>query len=242
LSRSDVWDAAVRAYWTGRDLQTEKQIQSGKIDAGTRGAMTGGQHMHALEDAVAEIFREDPDIGAKLEIHSKGKHKLPGYYRRAKDWDLVVLYRGALVAAIEMKSQPTSFSRNFNNRVEEAIGNTADLWKTFQDDRLGPIKPWLGFVILAGRIDESTKTLGNARALFPVDNIFTNTSYIDRYRLLLDRLSKAGQYDAGVVVESEPGQGIYAEPVQALSFANLEAAIAGRLAYIKALPDAAFKP
>jgi type II restriction enzyme len=36
------YDAAVRAFWAGRDLQTQKQIDSGKIDAGTRGSVTGG--------------------------------------------------------------------------------------------------------------------------------------------------------------------------------------------------------
>ena len=45
---------------------------------------------------------------------------------------------------------------------------------------------------------------------------------------------------AALVAASARGQGVLDEPVFDLSFANLEAAILGRLVYIKALPDEAF--
>ncbi|TCM33223.1 PaeR7I family type II restriction endonuclease [Kribbella sp. VKM Ac-2568] len=51
---------------------------------------------------------------------------LPGFYRRAKEWDIVT-YRGILVAAVECKSQVGSFGNNFNNRTEEAIGNAVSI-------------------------------------------------------------------------------------------------------------------
>jgi hypothetical protein len=51
---------------------------------------------------------------------------LPGYYRPSKEWDLVVVCENDLVAAIEVKSQVRSFGNNFNNRVEEALGNATD--------------------------------------------------------------------------------------------------------------------
>lgn len=47
------YDAAIRAFWAGRDLQTQKQIESGKIDAGTRGSVTGGLHLSALQELIA---------------------------------------------------------------------------------------------------------------------------------------------------------------------------------------------
>src|SRR5690348_12300179 len=96
------YDAAVRAFWTGRDLQTQKQIESGKIDAGTRGSVTGGLHLTALQDLIAAQFAPLLPLGA--EIRKDGVIPLPGYYRRAKNWDIVVTWRGALVAAIECKS------------------------------------------------------------------------------------------------------------------------------------------
>ena len=41
---------------------------------------------------------------------------LPGYFRPTKLWDLLVTYKGQLIAAIELKSHVgPSFGNNFNN-------------------------------------------------------------------------------------------------------------------------------
>jgi hypothetical protein len=40
---------AVQSYWDARGKNKEKQLQSGKIDAGTRGEVTGGTQMGGLE-------------------------------------------------------------------------------------------------------------------------------------------------------------------------------------------------
>ena len=59
--------------------------------------------------------------------------ELPGFYRPTKKWDLVVVRDGRLCAAIEMKSQVgPSFGNNFNNRTEEAVGSSVDLWRAYQ--------------------------------------------------------------------------------------------------------------
>jgi restriction endonuclease XhoI-like protein len=49
---------AVQSYWDARAKNKEKQLQSGKIDAGTRGEVTGGTQMGALEVLVADILCE----------------------------------------------------------------------------------------------------------------------------------------------------------------------------------------
>ena len=82
------YDAAVRAFWAGRDLQTQRQIESGRVDAGTRGSVTGGQHLTALQDLIAAQFAPLLEIGAT--IRKDGIIPLPGYYRRTKNWDIVV--------------------------------------------------------------------------------------------------------------------------------------------------------
>lgn len=233
------WDAAVRAFWTGRQLQAQKQIDAGKTDTGTRGAVTGGKHLEPMQEAVADLFRNAE--GITFDIRSSGKLTLPGYYRRTKDWDLIVLYRGVLVAAVEFKSQVGSFGNNFNNRTEESIGNAADIWRAYQEGYLGPIKPWIGFVMLLEKAPVSTALQKAAPALFPTDPIFDNTSYLDRYRILLRRLVRDQQYDAAVVAATEPGNGIYDEPDFELSFANLGAAIKARIEYVRNLPPDAFQ-
>ncbi|MFT4200497.1 PaeR7I family type II restriction endonuclease [Gordonia sp. (in: high G+C Gram-positive bacteria)] len=229
------FDSAIQAFWTGRDLQAQKQIESGKVDAGTRGAVTGGGHLQPMQDAVAELF-EDPDLGDELVIRQKGKITLPGYYRRSKDWDLVVQYKDALVAAIEFKSQVgPSFGNNFNNRTEESLGNAVDIWRATEEGLLGPVRPWLAFVMVIEHADKSSQPLTNPRLLYPADPIFTDTSYIDRYRIMLRRQVRERLYDAAAVVATEKGGGVHSDPEPELSLNNLAAAIAGRMAYIKAL-------
>lgn len=150
-----------------------------------------------------------------------------------------MLYRGVLVAAIELKSQVGSFGNNFNNRTEEAIGNAADIWRAYEEGFFGHIRPWLGFVMVLEKAKGSTTPLGDSGALFATDPIFHNTGYLDRYRILMQRLVREKQYDAAVVVAAK-GEETIDEPVFDLSFANFEAAIAARIAYMKALPDDAF--
>jgi len=53
-----------------------------KIDAGTRGEVTGGSQMGAMEVLVADILC---DAGLKkLDIKTRTSLELPGYYRSEK--------------------------------------------------------------------------------------------------------------------------------------------------------------
>ncbi|WIY84019.1 PaeR7I family type II restriction endonuclease [Propionimicrobium sp. PCR01-08-3] len=232
------WNAPIELFWDVRHQQTQRQVDAGLVDAGTRGSVTGGKHMDPLTQSVADLFRSDPAL--HVDVRYGGRVSLPGYYRRTKDWDLVVLYRSALVAAIEFKSQVGSFGNNFNNRSEEAIGNAADIWRAYEEGVFGPVRPWLGFVMLVEDAKRSTTPLGNPPALFSTDEVFRDTSYLDRYRILMQRLVRQKQYDAAVVASTRQGEGVIDEPVFDLSFANFEAAVIARPAYIKALPETAF--
>ena len=232
------WKTPIDLFWAVRDQQTQRQIEAGVVDAGTRGSVTGGKHMDALTEAVAALFRGDP--GLLVEVRHGGRISLPGYYRRTKDWDLVVTYRGALVAAVELKSQVGSFGNNFNNRSEEAIGNAVDIWRAYEEGYFGDVRPWLGFVMVLEKTKRSTEPLGDPAATFPTDPVFDGTGYLDRYRILMRRLVREKQYDAAVVVATAQGETAIEEPAFDLSFTNFEAAITSRLAYIKALPDHAF--
>lgn len=99
-----LWSAGIRGYWENLDLQQAKQGKStGVKDSGRRSAVTGGKQMDALQDVVAGLWKSDPDIS--FEVRTKAHNQLPAYFRAAKNWDLIVLHRGALVAAMEFKSQ-----------------------------------------------------------------------------------------------------------------------------------------
>jgi len=228
------YDAAVKAFWAGRDLQTQKQAETGKIDAGTRGSVTGGLHLNALQELIAREFSPLADLGTT--VRQTGNIPLPGYYRRTKNWDIVVTYKDILVAAIECKSQVGSFGNNFNNRTEEAIGNAVDLWRAYEAGLVGTTKPWLGFVFVFEHAPRSTAPVHDqGKPLYRTDPVFDNSSYTTRYQVLFQRLVRERLYDAACLISTVNGEGIYDEPMPEVSTRNLTAAIAGRVAYIKGL-------
>lgn len=229
------FEAAIRSYWQVRDTQAAKQVAAGKTDAGTRGSVTGGGHLNEVAKLLEGIFIENgfpPNS-----IRRTSNIELPGYYRPTKKWDLVVIDDGRLIAAIELKSQVgPSFGNNFNNRTEEAIGNAVDVWRAYEEGTFGGVRPWLGYVFVLEEAPGSTAPVRVAKTVFPVEQVFDNTSYKDRYRILCRRLVRERLYDAACFVTSSRilDQPID-EPDPELSFNALTAAIAGRAAFIKAL-------
>jgi hypothetical protein len=229
------FEQAVRSYWTVRDSQAAKQLASGKVDAGTRGAATGGAHLDALGQLLEDVF-----VGAgfpKSAVRRSTGIELPGFYRPTKKWDLVVIDQDRLVAAIELKSQVgPSFGNNFNNRIEEALGSATDVWEAYEKGTFGKVRPWLGYLFLLEESTKSTSPVRLARTVFPVDPVFEKTSYKDRYRILCQRLVRERLYDAVCFATSskDPKQPIN-QPEAEVGFDNFVAAIAGRAAYIKAL-------
>lgn len=189
------FQAAVQHFWEARDAQKQKQVESGRIDAGTRGAVTGGTQMGALEVLVADLLIE---AGLnQLDIKTRTALELPGYYRPEKKWDLIVVASGQLVCAIEFKSQVgPSFGNNFNNRVEEAVGSASDIWVAFREGRLGPVRPFLGYLFLLEDCPQVHSPVRSAEPYFAIDPVFKGASYSKRYELLCQRLVLERLYDA----------------------------------------------
>lgn len=227
--------SAVEDFWNGRLNQADKQRLSGRIDAGARGAVTGGGHLDGIRDLIAELF-VDAGLPA-TSIRRKAGIVLPGFYRPTKEWDLLVVQDDVLVAAIELKSQVgPSFSNNFNNRIEEAIGNAVDVWRAYEEGTFGAVRPWLGYVFLLEEAVKSTSKVALPSTVYPVESVFEDTSYKDRYGIFCDRLVKERMYDATWFFTATSA-GLVDEPRIGLSFANFAAAIAGRCAYIKTLSE-----
>lgn len=222
------FEVAVRRYWVVREGQAQKQRETGRVDAGLRGAVTGGAHMDAMAELMESIFI---DAGFAPSSISRGSAiELPGYFRPEKKWDLVVVHGDALAAAIEFKSQVgPSFGNNYNNRTEEAIGNATDIWTAYREGRFGTVRPWLGYLFLLEEAPSSTRPVRVKQPFFEVDPIFIDASYKKRYEILCRRLVLERLYDAACFVSAsaDPSSPIY-EPSSDLSFMAFARAIRAR--------------
>ena len=90
---------AVALYWNSRSGQATKQKSSGKItDYGTRSEVTGGQHLNAFVDLLCDLIRKAGFSDAELRF--KSGVEIPGFYRPTKKWDVVVVRKDRLCAAM----------------------------------------------------------------------------------------------------------------------------------------------
>ena len=225
---SVLFQQAVQSFWNTRDEQLQRQVENGRTDAGTRGAVTGGGQMSALGELVVELLSE---TGLnRLHIHTRQALELPGYYRPEKKWDLLVVADGQLVAAMEFKSQVgPSFGNNFNNRVEEALGSATDIWTAYREGRLGTgPRPFLGYFFLLEDCERVRVPVKNAEPYFPVDPAFKGSSYSQRYELLCRRLVLERLYDAAclTLATNAPTTQV-SHPADDLSFQRFVAELRG---------------
>jgi hypothetical protein len=224
------FEKAVRTYWNVRARQAAKQLKAGTVDAGSRGAVTGGAHMNAMAELMESIFI---DAGFPASSIKRGSAiELPGYFRPEKKWDLVVVHGDTLAAAIEFKSQVgPSFGNNYNNRTEEAIGNAVDIWTAYREGRFGTARPWLGYLFLLEEAPGSTRPVKANEPFFKIDDEFRGASYKRRYEILCRRLLLERLYDAACFVTSKASvRTRVIEPAADLSFEAFARAIRARAA------------
>jgi len=233
---------AVQSYWSARAKNKEKQVSFGKIDAGTRGEVTGGTQMGALEILVADILC---DAGlARLDVRTRTALELPGYFRATKKWDLIVVSEDKLVLAMEFKSQAgKSIGNNVNNRSEEAVGSAKDIWTAFREGRFGDTPPpFLGYFFLLEDRDNVKRPVRNKEPYFSVDPIFRGASpklkngctqyegisYSRRYELLCRRLVLERLYtSACFLMATNERKTKITQPAADLNFHRFAAALRG---------------
>jgi hypothetical protein len=222
---------AIIQFWTTLGSQSERQggAEVDK-DRGDRSAVTGGKHLDGFRELVAALLEE-----AELQratIYWRKKTELPGWYRAEKNWDLLVIADGKLVAIVEFKSQVGSFGNNFNNRTEEALGNATDLWAAFEEGAFRPSeRPWLGYLMLLEDAPGSNSPVKAKEPHFKVFSEFKDASYAERYNQLLTKLVRKRLYDAGCFLMSSKkggGRGQYREPNAELGFRNFVTSLLSR--------------
>lgn len=199
---------AVRAFWRSRRDASSKQASTGKRDQGERAGVTSGKNLDGFVALVLDIVRANGL--AQAEIHrERAVLALPGYFRPTKLWDLLLVHRSQLVAAIELKSHVgPSFGNNFNSRAEEAIGTAHDFWTAYREGAFGKQpRPFVGWLMLVEDAPRSRTAVKDRSSHFPVFTEFQGASYLKRYELLCQRLVQEQLYTTATVLSS-PREGI----------------------------------
>jgi len=214
---------AVRQFWKTLETQALKQANTGdSVDYGRRGSVTGGAQMDGFCLQITKLLTGS---GVKPESACTKRRTtdLPGFFRATKDWDLVIVENGRLIAVIELKSQVgPSFGNNLNNRTEEALGSAECFWTAYREGAFGNSpQPWLGFLLLLEDCPGSTKPVGVREPHFKVLPEFQGTSYAQRYEILCRKLVRERKYNAACFLMSAKGDADrkqnYVEPADDLS-------------------------
>lgn len=194
---------AVKAFWGNRQAARQKQTGSGRTDQGERAGVTAGKNMDGFMALLRDVVHGNGLAHANIH-QERAVLTLPGYFRPTKLWDLLVIHKGELVAAIELKSQVgPSFGNNFNNRTEEAIGTAHDLWTAYREEAFGKQpRPFVGWLMLVEDAPESRSPVRDASPHFSVFDEFKGASYLKRYDLLCQRLVQEQLYTTAAVITS----------------------------------------
>lgn len=192
---------AVRQFWKIREDQAKRQINGVNRDQGQRSSVTGGKQMDAFADAIIGYLLKAGVTQDEIFTRNR-KPELPGFFRPTKQWDLLVIVRGCLLACLELKSQVgPSFGNNFNNRTEEAIGTAVDMWTAFREGVLGAsLRPWAGYLFVLEDTPGSRAPIMMDEPHFKVLEEFRGASYAQRYSLLCRKLVRERHYDAACLI------------------------------------------
>jgi hypothetical protein len=220
---------AIKLFWTVREKQRKRQgKQTGQKDAGLRAAVTGGKHLDGFSDICRKLFISAGVLDAN--VFWQSRRELPGFFRAEKNWDLIVVADGTLLAVIEFKAQVgPSFGNNFNNRSEEAVGNATDLWAAYREGAFKPsARPWLGYIFILEDCPKSRQPVRVSEPHFHVFPEFREASYAKRYEILLTKLLRERLYDGASLLlssKTEGRKGDFHCPCEELSFKKFAAAL-----------------
>lgn len=132
---------------------------------------------------------------------------LPGCFRPTKEWDVCAFDKNSdPVVVIELKAQGRAFGKNFNNRIEEMIGQAIDLRMAHKAGHLGNHSQlWFGYGFVVQSTKQSSapcRTSKMPHKLSPPP-VFVNNSYIQRYENALNGAVQEGILDAAFLIASE---------------------------------------
>lgn len=233
VTRDDLVDA-LTAYWGRKTLQLESSRIANAVGAGTAGSVRGGKQFDPVAALVAKFFSEAGFPASSIRIN-RGVD-LPGYFRPSKQWDVVVVLNGILVAAFELKALGgPSFGNNANNRVEEALGSSTCLRRAGLAGLYPAEPPWTGYLFVMEDAPGSRSPVRVPIGALRTDPAWEGQSYQGRFGITLKRLLDEGIYDSVCYLLSSPQNPDPQEPVAALNWAHFAASVRARIHYMAEL-------
>lgn len=235
-TRADL-EFAMHAYWGVKDRQAASAELIGSTAEGAAKAVRGARQFEPVAALIARFFL---DAGYPPSSIGVGRPHvvLPGLFRPTKQWDLVVVHRGVLVAAIELKGiggSEKSIGKNYNNRVEEALGSAFDVARAHELALVGHERPWLGYLFVMEDVPSSRTPKRPMQGILKADEIWNNLSHQERFSLTAQRLLSEKLYDAVCYLVSSRDAPGPQEPCTATDWTHFSAAIQARLRYLSEL-------
>jgi len=226
---------AVKHFWKTRLRQGRNQgTRTGQRDHGSRASATGGKQLDGFNHLIRELLVESGIPEDCVYLNGRKDVTIPGFFRPTKQWDVLVVSHGCLLAAIECKALcGPSFGNNYNNRVEEALGSATDLWTAYRENAFGrSSRPFLGYILLLEQALESTRPVSVVEQHFPVFDEFQGASYEVRCTQTLLRLLRERSYDAASLIVAERNSGAdgqYTAPAPELNFERFATLMCGHV-------------
>jgi type II restriction enzyme len=231
--------SAVKYFWRSRENAKLKQKALGKEDQGERSSVTAGKNMDGFLNLLEDIVISNGLNDATIYRSGRSNLTLPGFFRSTKMWDFLVIYKGELVASIELKSQVgPSFGNNFNNRTEEAIGMALDFWTAYRENVFGDQpRPFVGWLMLIEDDKKSRSPITDKSPHYPILIDFKEASYQKRYDLLCKKLVQEQLYTTASIIASPKSaihSGKYIELSEMTSLKTFIVNFAGHIASVAA--------
>ncbi len=225
--------ALLRSYDL-RVVAGKKQAERGVTDVGNRAQITAGTHMNTISELIVEDLIAS-GISKRSLFYNKKDSEIPGWFRATKQWDILAFDKDQLVAAIELKSISSSYGNNMNNRTEEALGEAIDAKFSMNRGLLNRVTPPILAYAMIVKKDETSQAICKKPSShhFSYDPIFEDTSYLDRFSILCQRLRREEIFGAVWFVVVDPVARTVEEPVPELSYERFLSEIKGRVEAFK---------
>ncbi len=192
---------AVRSFWKRRQESAgEPEFTRGACQENIMASLRD-KNLDAFRDMIGDVVRKYAPKGSEVSIDGK-MLSLPGDLRETNHWDMVILCRNRLLAAIELNSLcGPSFDTNADQCCKGAISSGYEFRAAQAATLFGPgASPFLGYFVLVEHAVGSRDPVSAKSPHFPTDEIFHSSSYQQRMKILCERMVEQQLYSCASVL------------------------------------------